>query len=37
MESKDQQVQEDHEVSDYEIDFEIPENACSDFIELIKR
>ena len=33
----DHQVSEDHEVSDYEIDFEIPENASSDFIELINR
>jgi len=28
----DQEVSEEQEVSDYEIDFEIPENACSDFI-----
>ena len=32
MESMDQEVSEEQEISDYEIDFEIPENACSDFI-----
>lgn len=37
MESLNQRVSEDQEVSDYEIDFEIPENACSDFIELINQ
>ena len=37
MESMNQQVSEDQEVSDYEIDFEIPANACSDFIELINQ
>lgn len=37
MDSIDRQVSEDDEVTDYEIDFEIPENACSDFIEIINK